>query len=180
MTDVFIGDRTWKNSEKSDCDWYHRVMMFKWDHESTLVNLNKPLGSTLVFPISPALLFATAWHQLRRSGYRFVWLANESEGRLCQAIFCSTKMRNASVMSATVYSDNISLRNLWYLVVSSSFPHNPKGLRLGFCLRLCFRLGLGFRLRLRSSFGLTGQRQDLESLNNTGLLDLSEQLCLDT
>lgn len=67
-----------------------------------------------------------------------------------------------------------------YLVVSSSFPHNPKGLRLGFCLRLCFRLGLGFRLRLRSSFGLTGQRQDLESLNNTGLLDLSEQLCLDT
>lgn len=90
---------------------------------------------------------------------------------------CSLRL---PVMSATVYSDNISLRNLWYLVVSSSFPHNPKGLRLGFCLRLCFRLGLGFRLRLRSSFGLTGQRQDLESLNNTGLLDLSEQLCLDT
>ena len=143
MTDVFIGDRTWKNSEKSDCDWYHRVMMFKWDHESTLVNLNIPLGSTLVFPISPALLFATAW-----SGYRFVWLANESEGRLCQAIFFSTKMRNASVMSATVYSDNISLRNLWYSILWSvhPFPTTQKAFALAFAFAFAFALALAFAL----------------------------------
>ena len=148
MTDVFIGDRTWKKQ------WKIRLRLVPSGHDVQMGITNQHWSISTYH--SGRLWF---FRSLQPCSLRLpdsncdgqaiglFDLANESEGRLCQAIFFSTKLRNASVMSATVYSDNISLRNLWYLVVSSSFlPTTQKAFALAFAFAFAFALALAFAL----------------------------------